>query len=38
MERESAALINEPILLISKDYWVSSAADIALLAAESSDV
>jgi hypothetical protein len=38
MDKELAALTNEPILPISKDYWVPSATEIALLAAESSDV
>jgi hypothetical protein len=33
-----ATLTNEPILPTSKDYWEPSAAEIALLAAESSDV
>jgi hypothetical protein len=38
MDAELATLMNEPILLISKDYWVPSAAEIALLAAEANEV
>ena len=38
MDKELASLTNEPVLPISKDYWVPSATEIALLAAEPSDV
>ncbi len=38
MDAELAALQNEPLLPISKDYWVPTAAEIALLAAETDKV
>jgi hypothetical protein len=38
MDAELATLTNEPILPISKDYWVPTAAEIALLAAETNEV
>ena len=34
MEAELASLQNEPLLPISKDYWIPAPTEIAMLAAE----
>ena len=38
MEAELASLQNKPLLPISKDYWIPTTTEIAMLAAEADEV